>query len=167
MSVLTRIETLLTPAIEALGYDLVRLRLEGSGRKRLQIMAEPKDGRPMSLEDCSEISRVVSALLDVEDPIAGAYSLEVSSPGIDRPLTKAQDFARFAGEGAKLELNTPIAGRKRFAGQLLGIENDQVLLLAEGERIALPLAGIHKAKLAPKAAPEAAMPTSRAPSQRG
>ena len=92
MPLTDNIATLIAPSIEALGYELVRVTLAGNTRKVLQIMAEPKDGRVMSVEDCARVSRAVSAMLDVEDPIASAYALEVSSPGIDRPLTRARDF---------------------------------------------------------------------------
>src|SRR4029434_1162339 len=90
-----RIAKLITPAIEAMGFDLVRVQVSGSQRPTLQIMAEPMGGRAMSVDDCAEISRAISAVLDVEDPIAGAYSLEVSSPGIDRPLTRPKAYERF------------------------------------------------------------------------
>ena len=85
------IERIITPTVEGMGYELVRLTVSGGQRKTLQVMAEPKDGRNMSLEDCAQLSRAISAVLDVEDPIDGAYSLEVSSPGIDRPLVRAKD----------------------------------------------------------------------------
>ncbi len=92
-----RIAKLITPAIEAMGFELVRVQVSGRQRPTLQIMAEPNSGRAMSVDDCAEISRAISAVLDVEDPISGAYSLEVSSPGIDRPLTRAKDYERFIG----------------------------------------------------------------------
>jgi ribosome maturation factor RimP len=110
-------------------------------------MAEPKDGRHMSLEDCTKISRAISAVLDVEDPIEGAYSLEVSSPGIDRPLTRPKDYERFAGFEAKLETRAPIDGRKRFKGRLRGLEAGQVKIEVDGATLALPLEEIDKAKL--------------------
>jgi ribosome maturation factor RimP len=110
-------------------------------------MAERKDGLDMSLDDCALLSRAVSAVLDVEDPIEGAYSLEVSSPGIDRPLTRPKDYERFAGFEAKLETRAPIDGRKRFKGKLLGLEAESVKIEVEGAALALPLEEIEKAKL--------------------
>jgi ribosome maturation factor RimP len=141
------IERIITPTVEGMGYELVRLTISGGHRKTLQVMAEPKDGRNMSLEDCSQLSRAISAVLDVEDPIEGAYSLEVSSPGIDRPLTRAKDYERFAGHEAKLETRGPIDGRKRFKGRLLGLEDRKVKIEVEGAPVALPLEEIEKAKL--------------------
>jgi ribosome maturation factor RimP len=141
------IERIITPTVEGMGYELVRLTVSGGQRKTLQVMAEPKDGRHMSLEDCTKISRAISAVLDVEDPIEGAYSLEVSSPGIDRPLTRPKDYARFAGFEAKLETRAPIEGRKRFKGRLLGLEAEQVKIDVEGAVLVLPLEEIDKAKL--------------------
>jgi ribosome maturation factor RimP len=148
MDVTTRIERLIAPTIEAMGYELVRVAL-GGGRQsaRLQVMAERKDRAPMRVDDCAEISRTISAVLDVEDPIEGAYSLEVSSPGIDRPLTRPKDYARFAGFEAKLETRAPIDGRKRFKGKLLGLEAEKVKIEVEGAALALPLEEIEKAKL--------------------
>ena len=141
------IERIITPTVEGMGYELVRLTVSGGQRKTLQVMAEPKDGRNMSLDDCSHLSRAISAALDVEDPIEGAYSLEVSSPGIDRPLTRAKDYERFAGFEAKLETRAPIDGRKRFKGKLLGLAGQNIRIEVEGVELALPLEEIEKAKL--------------------
>jgi ribosome maturation factor RimP len=152
MSLTEQIEQMISPSIEALGYEVVRVSLAGSTRKVLQIMAEPADGRVMSVEDCARVSRAISAILDVEDPISGAYSLEVSSPGIDRPLTRPKDFDRYAGHEAKIETHEPIDGRKRFKGTLKGVVpgsdgGEAVKLDSEGAEIALPLNQIAKAKL--------------------
>jgi ribosome maturation factor RimP len=128
----------------------VRVAFLGARRATLQIMAERIDDAAMTVDDCTDISRTVSALLDVADPIAGAYMLEVSSPGIDRPLTRPEDYDRFAGFEAKIELGQPLDGRKRFRGRILGRapdSPDQVRLRAEAGEISLPLAGISKAKL--------------------
>jgi ribosome maturation factor RimP len=141
------IERIITPTVEGMGYELVRLTVSGGQRKTLQVMAEPKNGRNMSLEDCSHLSRAISAVLDVEDPIDGAYSLEVSSPGIDRPLVRPKDYDRFAGFEAKLETRAPIDGRKRFKGKLLGLEAQNVKIEVEGAPLALPFEEIEKAKL--------------------
>lgn len=142
-----KIEAMIAPSLEAMGYRLVRLALTGGRRATLQIMAERTDSQAMGVEDCTEISRTVSALLDVADPIAGAYLLEVSSPGIDRPLVRREDFARFAGLEAKIELHGPVDGRKRFRGRLLGVEGDQLRLLVDAIPIVLPIAAIARAKL--------------------
>jgi ribosome maturation factor RimP len=101
----------------------------------------------MTVEDCAEISRTASALLDVADPIEAAYTLEVSSPGIDRPLVRREDFQRFAGFEAKLELSEPVEGRRRFRGRVIGIEGDEVRLLVGTATLALPFAAIARAKL--------------------
>jgi ribosome maturation factor RimP len=130
-----------------MGYELVRVLLHGSQRPTLQVMAERADRAPMTVEHCAEISRAVSAILDVADPIAGAYRLEVTSPGLDRPLTRRADFERFRGFEARVETELPIEGRRRFRGRLLGVVDDKLRLqLADGER-AIPCDGIKKAKL--------------------
>ena len=138
---------IIEPSLAAMGYRLVRVAFLGARRATLQIMAERIDGAAMTVDDCSEISRSVSALLDVADPIAGAYMLEVSSPGIDRPLTRPEDYDRFAGFEARIELGQPLDGRKRFRGRILGRADDQVRLRSETGEVRLPLAGITKAKL--------------------
>lgn len=142
-----KVATLIEPTLQDMGYQLVRVVISGSRRPTLQVMAERSDLEPMTVEDCAAISRAVSALLDVEDPIPSAYRLEVSSPGIDRPLVRRADFERFAGFDARVETEAPIDGRRRFQGRLLGMVEDRVRLrLAEGDR-ELPLAAIRKAKL--------------------
>jgi ribosome maturation factor RimP len=119
----------------------------GSKRKTLQIMAEKADGT-MDVEDCATLSHALSEFLDTEpDIIEGEYLLEVSSPGIDRPLTRLKDFARWSGHEAKLELNAPLDGRKRFKGTLLGLEGSDVLFDIGKERLTLPFASISDAKL--------------------
>jgi ribosome maturation factor RimP len=142
-----RIAKLITPAIEAMGFDLVRVQVSGSQRPTLQIMAEPANGRVMSVDDCADISRAISAVLDVEDPIAGAYSLEVSSPGIDRPLTRPKDYERFLGHEAKVETTAPLDGRKRFKGPIKSVDANAVELTVDGADLRIPFAAIHKAKL--------------------
>ena len=127
-----RLAALVGPTIEGLGFELVRLRLMSGRRALLQIMAERPDGG-IEVEDCARISRSVSALLDVEDPISGEYTLEVSSPGIDRPLTRLKDFERWNGYEARLETTEPIDGRRRFRGMLAGVQDGEVLIeIAEG-----------------------------------
>ncbi len=142
-----KIEAMIAPSLEAMGYRVVRVAVTGGRRATLQIMAERSDEQAMTVEDCADISRTVSALLDVADPIAGAYTLEVSSPGIDRPLVKREDYARFAGFEAKIELNQPRDGRRRFRGKLLGVDGDEVRLLVDDAPVALPLNAVARAKL--------------------
>ncbi len=122
-----RLAQLVGPTIEGLGFELVRLRLMGGKRAVLQIMAERPDGG-IEVDDCARISRAVSAVLDVEDPISGEYVLEVSSPGIDRPLTRLKDFERWSGYEARLETEEAIDGRKRFKGELAGVQDGEVLI---------------------------------------
>ena len=141
------VERSIAPAIEAMGYDIVRVVLSGRRRPRLQIMAERKDGAGILVDDCVAVSRAVEAILDVEDPIAGPYELEVSSPGIDRPLTRLADFERFAGHEVRLETSLPLEGRRRWSGQLLGLDVEMVRLATETGEVALPFAAIAKAKL--------------------
>ena len=144
---MSQLEPIIAPEVEAAGYRLVRLRLIGGKQKTLQVMAERPDGR-MDVEDCARLSRALSEFLDREDPIDGEYVLEVSSPGIDRPLTRITDFARWAGHEAKIELAAPDpTGRKRFKGQLLGLEGNDVVLDAQGARITFPFKSIADAKL--------------------
>jgi ribosome maturation factor RimP len=140
---------LLDPVAEAAGYEIVRLRLmAGKEQRRLQIMAERPDG-DMNVEDCAILSRAVSAVLDAADPISGEYLLEVSSPGIDRPLTRLKDFEAYEGLEARLELDRVADGRKRFRGILAGVEDDNVGIDLEGEEetALVPFAWIVEAKL--------------------
>src|SRR5438067_1145541 len=130
-----------------MGYRVVRIAFIGARGATLQIMAERTDAAAMTVEDCAEISRAASALLDVADPIASAYTLEVSSPGIDRPLVRPEDYDRFAGFEARLELSQPVSGRKRFRGRLLGRAGDSVRLIAETGEVHVPLSAIARAKL--------------------
>lgn len=141
-----RIAGLIAPTMEAMGYALVRLRLMGGKTKTLQVMAERPDGQ-MEIEDCATLSRALSAVLDVEDPLADAYTLEVSSPGIDRPLTRLADFARWEGYEAKLETEEPIEGRKRFKGILAGVEDGEVLIEIDEGTIGLDFDWLADAKL--------------------
>src|SRR6516165_9454833 len=109
-----RIERLLAPSLEAMGYEIVRVQLSGGRSPTVQVMVDRQDGRPTTIDDCTSISRTASALLDVEDPLEGSYTLEVSSPGIDRPLVRPKDFERFAGFEVKAETSAPLDGRRRF-----------------------------------------------------
>ena len=147
-----RLVDLISPSALGMGYQIVRLRLMGAGMPgapvTLQIMAEKPDGT-MEIDDCAELSQAVSAILDVEDPIDKEYSLEVSSPGIDRPLTRAKDFAEYAGHRARVEMSFPVeGGRRNFRGDLRGLEGDAVsLALDDGPPVSLPLRDISDAKL--------------------
>ena len=148
----TGFETLIEPTIVAMGYDLVRVRLGGGAEPTLQIMAERLDGATMTVEDCEAISRAISAKLDVEDPIASAYTLEVSSPGIDRPLVRPKDYARFAGHAARIETRAPVEGRRRFTGKITAATESHVRVAIEGAtegegEVEIPIAEISRAKL--------------------
>ncbi len=119
-----RILALATPVAESLGMDIVRLRIQGGRRPHLQIMAEKAGGAPTDVEDCARLSRGLSPVLEAHDPITEAYTLEVSTPGIDRPLTRPGDFARWIGHVARIELARPIDGRRRFSGVITGEDED-------------------------------------------
>ena len=147
MKIIDRIEKIIEPTVKNLGFDIVRVLLSGDHNPRLQIMAEPLEGRAMNVDDCAAISRAVSALLDVEDPVSSSYTLEVSSPGLDRPLVRLQHFERFAGYEARIETAMAIDGRKRFRGRLGGIEGDNVLLQVDKNEWVFPFPDIQKAKL--------------------
>lgn len=141
------VEGLIAASLSALGFDIVRVQLSGERRAKLQIMAERLNGAGMTIEDCAEVSRAVAAILDVTDPIHQSYVLEVSSPGIDRPLTRLGDFERFAGFEAKVEMRMPIDGARRFRGRLKGVEGTSLLLDTDGGEIRLSFAELVKAKL--------------------
>ncbi|MBV9568300.1 MAG: ribosome maturation factor RimP, partial [Hyphomicrobiales bacterium] len=147
-----RVASVIEPSIQAAGFRLVRVKVTGEAGCTVQIMAERPDGS-MSVEDCEAVSRFISPILDVEDPIERAYRLEISSPGIDRPMVRRSDFTRWAGHHAKLELALPLAGRRRFNGVLLGLEGDGVRLRRldapedEEAEVLLPLAEIAEARL--------------------
>ena len=146
-----RIAAIIEPALEDRGFRLVRVAISGREGKTVQVMAERSNGT-MTIEDCEAVSREISALLDVHDPIAGAYRLEVSSPGIDRPLVRPSDFEDWAGHEAKIELAEPIDGRKRVRGKLEGFEGGEVRVevdLGDAGRqvIGLPVGLVAEAKL--------------------
>ncbi|WP_420847934.1 ribosome maturation factor RimP [Nitratireductor luteus] len=147
-----RVAAIVRPVVEAVGYRLVRVRLLAQDDLTLQIMAERPDGS-MTVEDCEEVSRAVSPALDVEDPIDSAYQLEVSSPGIDRPLVRLSDFQAAIGHLAKVETAVLVAGRKRFRGQIIACDAEKLTIdrdkVGEGEeaRAVIPLDAIAEAKL--------------------
>ena len=147
MDRIRQITELIEPTLRDMGLELVRVLVSGGQRPTLQIMVERGDQAPTTLDNCAEVSHAVSALLDVGDPLPGAYRLEVTSPGLDRPLVRRADYERFAGFEARLETELPIEGRRRFRGRLLGLAGDQVrLALPEGET-SIPFDAIKKAKL--------------------
>ena len=145
------IARLIEPAVKELGFDLVRVAMiGGTSDPTLQVMAERPDTRQLTIDDCSDISRKLSDILDETDPIEGAYRLEVSSPGIDRPLTRLKDFEDWAGHEARINLAEPLDGRKQFAGTLDGVEHrgEVVQLIGkDGVHYFLPFELIHSAKL--------------------
>ncbi|HWY64731.1 MAG TPA: ribosome maturation factor RimP [Rhizomicrobium sp.] len=142
----SHLEPVFEPVIEKAGFKLVRLRIMGGASKTLQVMAERPDGS-MDVEGCTTLSRVLLDFIETEDPIEGDYELEVSSPGIDRPLTRLMDFSRWAGHEAKIELTLPIDGRKRFRGTLLGLDGSDVMIRADNSEIKFPFRAVANAKL--------------------
>jgi len=143
-----KIADIIVPTLIDLGYDLVRVAVLGRERPTVQIMADRADGAMITVEDCETISRSAGAVLDVNDPIPGEWTLEVSSAGIDRPLTRRRDWNRFVGHLARAETQFPIDGRKRFNGTILGADMTHATMrLDDGKDIALPLVDIRRAKL--------------------
>jgi ribosome maturation factor RimP len=143
-----KLTAILAPRLELLGFDLVRVAVLGRERPTVQIMADRADGSRITVEDCERISHDASAAIDVNDPIPGAWTLEVSSPGIDRPLTRVQDWNRFAGHLARVETFFPQNGRKRFAGVVLGADADAARLrLDDGTEVVMRHPDIRRAKL--------------------
>ena len=142
------VQKLVEPIIENMGYEVVRITTIGKQNPTLQIMIERKDRKDITVDDCASVSRVVSEILDEKDPIDGEYSLEVSSPGLDRPLTKREHFERFSGYEAKIETFVEVSGRKRFRGRIIGVDNkNQILFEMDGETYEIPFDNISKAKL--------------------
>jgi ribosome maturation factor RimP len=166
-----RIAQTIEPSLAAMGYRLVRVVVTSGRRATLQVMAERSDDRAMTVDDCAQISHSISTILDVADPIAGAYMLEISSPGIDRPLVRPEDYERFSGFEARIELARPLDGRKRFRGRLLGTSQGKVRLAMEAGVIELPFSDVARAKLlltdeliaAQSAVPKAHSPQPRDP----
>ena len=150
--VAARVAELIEPAIEDLGFRLVRVRVSGLNGCTVQIMAERPDGT-MSVDDCESVSRAISPLLDLEDPVERAYHLEISSPGIDRPLVRPSDFTRWADYDVKIETKLPVHGRKRFKGVILGAAEGAVVIERDDAgkddepRVAIPLVDISEARL--------------------
>jgi ribosome maturation factor RimP len=142
------LQAVIEPAVESLGYELVDLEVKVGGRDGLvRVFIDQPDG--IGLDDCEAVSRQVSAVLDVEDPIPGHYTLEVSSPGLDRPLTKREHFERFAGEDVRIRLRTPIEGRRNFRGAIRAVHDDSIDVEVDGQSHTLPIATIASARLVP------------------
>ena len=142
----SHLEPVFEPVIEKAGFKLVRLRIMGGATKTLQVMAERPDGS-MDVEGCATLSHALLDFIEAEDPIEGDYEIEVSSPGIDRPLTRLMDFSRWSGHEAKIELTLPVEGRKRFRGLLLGLDGSDVMIRADNSDIKFPFRAIANAKL--------------------
>jgi len=150
--VAARVAAVIEPVIEDLGFRLVRVRITGESGATMQIFAEREDGT-LTINDCVAITKIISPILDVEDPVAGRYTLEVSSPGIDRPLVRPVDFVRYSGLEARIELSQPIEGQKRFRGIIEGFEDGEVRLEMDikgydrAQIVGLPFHAIQDAKL--------------------
>ncbi len=143
-----RIAEIIEPTIDSMGFEIVRIALMGQGKRSvLQLMIDCKDGSELTVDHCVEVSHTVSAILDVEDPIAGEYNLEVSSPGIDRPLTRLKDFERYKTYEAKIDLIRPIDGRRRFRGVLQGVVDDDVQIKINEVVHSVPFNMIEQSKL--------------------
>jgi len=142
----THLEPVFEPVIEQAGFKLVRLRMMGGASRTLQVMAERADGS-MDVEGCTSLSHALLDFIEAEDPIEGDYEIEVSSPGIDRPLTRLTDFARWSGHEAKIELNAPVEGRRRFRATLLGLDGQDVMIRADNADVKFPFRAIANAKL--------------------
>lgn len=149
MSEIERVKEIIEPHVDDMGFDLVRVKFTGTGKyKTLQIMAEPKEGaKQMSVDDCEAISTRVSALLDVEDVIKGHYTLEVSSPGLDRPLVREKDFERFAESLVKIKTEEPVNGQRNFKGRLKGLKDGNVQIEEDGILKNVPFAEIGSAEI--------------------
>jgi ribosome maturation factor RimP len=144
-----KLTAIVAPRLETMGFELVRVAVLGRERPTVQVMADRADGSLITVEDCEQISRYLSTVFDVEDPIPGAWNLEISSAGIDRPLTRPKDWNRFAGHLARVETMFPIGGRKRFSGIVLGADDKfGKLRLDDGTEAVVPLREIRRAKLA-------------------
>lgn len=141
---------MLEPGVRALGFELVEVEYKGAGGGQNVLRVYIDSPKGITVDDCARVSRQVSALLDVEDPIAEAYVLEVSSPGLDRPLTRREDFARYAGETVKVRMSEAVLGRRNFKGTLVGLEGDAVVVVVDNERFSLPIARIERARLVPQ-----------------
>lgn len=143
-----RIAAVVEPSLAHMGYELVRIAVLGRHKPTVQIMVDRADGGPVSIDDCTRLGQHFNAVMNVEDPLPGAWTLEISSPGIDRPLTRVKDWQRFVGHLARAEVTTPLDGRRRFSGIVVGADDTAARLrLDDGMVIALPFGNIRRAKL--------------------
>ncbi|MEN8236095.1 MAG: ribosome maturation factor RimP [Pseudomonadota bacterium] len=155
MRVVEQIEQLLDEPLSRLGFDIVRVQIQDSKRQVLEVMIERRDRAPVALDDCVAVSREAAILLDVENSLKSAYVLEVTSPGMDRPLVKPEDFKRFVGSTIKLQTMIPVDDQKRFRGTLKGLEDEKVVIEVEvgkneGKVVRIPLLEISRANLVPE-----------------
>ena len=141
------LHNMIEPIIKKLGFELVRILTIGNVNPTLQIMIERIDRKDIVVDDCATVSRAISAVLDEKDPISGKYTLEVSSPGLDRPLTSLENFERFSNFEAKIETDTPIENRKRFKGRILRVENENIIFYMDDKEWVIPYSAVSKAKL--------------------
>jgi ribosome maturation factor RimP len=146
-SLVERVKSRIKLTIESMGYDIIRVKVAGNEVLVLQIMVERQDEKQLDVEDCASVSRAISALMDVDDPIDDAYTLEVSSPGLDRPLVRPKDFDRFAGYEARVEAERLINGQKIFIGRLIGLEENMVKISVDDTVMEVPFVDIKRAKL--------------------
>lgn len=147
MQKIEKLRALLEPSVESLGYELLHIEFAGPGGNILRLYIDAPGG--IEIDDCESVSRQVSLILDVEDPVKNAYTLEVSSPGLDRPLVKPEHFQKFSGELAKIVMHTHVLGRRRFTGKLIEADDTQVVLEADGESYELPYEQMESARLEP------------------
>lgn len=149
MATIDRLEGLLAPVVEDLGYEYVGIEYSTNPKNRVLRLYIDQPETGIGLGDCETVSREVSALLDVEEPISGQFTLEVSSPGVERPLFTAEHFERFLGETAQVQMEVPLEGRRKFKGTIVAVESDEVCLDVDGTQWRLPVAGMARARLAP------------------
>lgn len=148
MSITQRIEEIIAPTVESMGFEVVRIRMTGGDHAPIvQIMLDRQQGGGISIDECAKVSRQISVVLDVEEVLSGRYNLEVSSPGIDRPLVRLGDYVRYVGHEAKLEMAMPLNDRKRFRGIIEAVEGELVRMKCDGELFDLPFTDISTAKL--------------------
>ncbi|MGI9317135.1 MAG: ribosome maturation factor RimP [bacterium] len=147
MQNIDKLRALLEPSVESLGYELLHIEFAGQGGNILRLYIDAPGG--IEIDDCESVSRQVSMILDVEDPLKNAYTLEVSSPGLDRPLVKPEHFQKFSGEQAKIVMHTHVLGRRRFTGKLIEADDIHVVLETDGESYELPYELMESARLEP------------------
>lgn len=149
MAASDKLKALIGPLVEDLGYEFVGVEYQSNPKNRLVRIYIDREQTGVGIEDCERVSREVSALMDVEEPIPGQYTLEVSSPGVERPLFEAEHFQRFAGEIARVQMHVPVEGRRKFKGVIVRADETLVVLRVDGVDFELPLADIRRAELAP------------------